>query len=80
METPEELEAAAREEDSIKIDERDYDGESMIAVDFGRTAHDPSVDVLDETVIVVLGEKQFEFPLPADANDVTINDGILTIQ
>lgn len=55
------------------------DGGSTIMVDFGPDAADMSIDVVDETVIVVTNDRQFEFDLPAGANEVTVNNGVLTI-
>lgn len=80
METPAELQAAAENQESITISKREYDGESIIAVDFGPVAGEPSVDIVEETAIVVVDGKQFEFNVPANANKVTVNDGILTIK
>lgn len=80
METPSELEAAAGDRDDVTITTREYDDEQVIAVDFGPTGDEPSLDVVDETAIVVVGDQQFEFDVPADANEVTVNDGVLTIR
>lgn len=80
METPPELEDTAGSEEEITISNREYNGESVIAVDFGPVAGKPSVDVVDGTAIVIVDEKQFEFDVPADADEVTVNDGILTIK
>ncbi|WP_226482884.1 DUF7127 family protein [Natrinema amylolyticum] len=80
METPPELRDAAGGEDEITISNREYEDESVIAVDFGPTGEKPSVDVVGETAIVTVGENQFEFDVPAGASDVTVNDGILTIR
>lgn len=78
METPPELEAAAGREE-ITIAEREYADEQLIAVDFGTVAGEVALDVTDETAIVVVDGNQFEFEVPSDADDVTVNDGILTI-
>lgn len=60
---------------------REVEGEdgSVIIVDFGSDAADMSVDVVGETVIVVMDDRQFQFELPAGASGVTANNGILTI-
>ena len=79
METPPELEAAAGETTDITITNREYEDESIIAVDFGPTGETPTVDIVGDTAIVAIDGEQFEFAVPADANDVTVNDGILTI-
>ena len=52
---------------------------SAITVDFGPDAADMSIDVVDETVIVVTNDRQFEFDLPTGANDVSVRNGVLTI-
>lgn len=79
MDTPPELEAAVDDRDDVSITKREYGTEQIIAVDFGPTGAKPSLDVLEGTAIVVVDGQQFEFDIPADASDVTVNDGILTI-
>lgn len=80
METPAELESVAGGREEITISKREYDGESVIAVDFARVAGEPTVDVLEGTAIVVVDGKQFEFDVPPSANEVTVNDSILLIR
>lgn len=80
METPRELRSAANQQPDVTVTHRDYDDEDVIAVDFGPTGEEPSVDVVDDTAIVVVGDRQYEFELPEGADDVTVNDGILTIR
>ncbi|MFU8870017.1 hypothetical protein [Natronococcus sp.] len=65
-------------DDAVVRELNDEDG-SMITVDFGSDAADMSVDVVGETVIVVMDDRQFQFELPAGASEVTANNGILTI-
>ncbi len=60
--------------------EYEYDGESVIAVDFGRAHADPTVDIVDDTAIVITNSGQFEFELPNEASEVTANNGVLTIE
>lgn len=79
METPPELKDAAGEKDDVTITERDYEDEHVIAVDFGQTADKPSLDIVGDTAIVVVDGDQFEFDVPAEATDVAVNDGVLTI-
>lgn len=57
----------------------DRDGASGIVVDFGPSAEATSVDVVGNTALVVTDDDQFEFELPEGANDVTVNNGMLTI-
>ncbi len=58
----------------------EYDDESVIAVDFGNAHGTASADVVGTRVIVVFDGQQFEFDLPAEATDVSVNNGILTIR
>jgi hypothetical protein len=78
MDTPPELQTVADERGDVTVTHRDYDGEHVIAVDFGPGNH-PSVETVGDTVIVVVGDQQYEFELPEAATDVTVNDGILSI-
>jgi single-stranded DNA-specific DHH superfamily exonuclease len=65
-------------EDAI-VRELERDGKNVITVDFGSDAADMSVDVVDDLVIVITDDRQFEFELPAGATDVSVNNGVLTI-
>lgn len=80
METPPELKDVAGDEDDITISNREYEDESVIAVDFGPVSGEPSVDVVGGTAIVTVDGEQFEFDVPSGASDVTVNDGVLTIK
>lgn len=80
MQTPRELADLARNQDSIVIRNEEYDEENVLAVDFGPTVGELSLDIVDDTAIVVADEKQFEFEIPDDADGVTVNDSILTIK
>jgi len=80
METPSELENVAGQRDAVTITEREYEGESVVAVDFGPAAGEPSVDVVAETAIVVVDGEQHEFAVPPNADEVRINGGVLTIR
>lgn len=79
MRVPKQLRDGDRDDTVIRQMENDDDG-SIITVDFGSDAADMAVDVVGETVIVVTGDQQFEFDLPAGASDVTANNGVLTIR
>lgn len=59
-----------------------YDDAVVFAVDFGATAPESSVDLVDETVIVVVGEDQYDFELPEAADDAHtfIKNGVLTVE
>ena len=80
METPSELESVAGEREAVTITEREYDGESVVAVDFGPGAGTPSVDVVGGTAIVVVDDEQYEFDVLPNADEVAINGGVLTIR
>ncbi len=60
----------------------EYDDETVVAVDFGATETDTAVDLLDDTVIVVVDGEQYEFELPVDADDAHtfMKNGVLTIE
>ncbi|WP_121740789.1 DUF7127 family protein [Natronorubrum halophilum] len=60
----------------------DYDGGSVLAVDFGADETDASVDLVDDTVIVVVGDEQYDFDLPDGADDAHtfIKNGVLTVE
>lgn len=79
MEAPQQLQSAADERDDITITRRDYEDEDIVAVDFGQGV-EASLDVVDETAIVVANDRQFEFEIPPEATDVEANDGILVIR
>ena len=75
---PERLREADQQEAIIR--EYEHDHTAAIAVDFGLEAGGISVDTVGEAVIVVTGGEQFEFKLPTDADSVTTNNGVLTIE
>ena len=59
----------------------EYDDSTVFAVDLG-TTDDTSIDIVDQTAIVVVGDEQFEFDVPTENGDVQtgLNNGILTIE
>ncbi|WP_459192369.1 hypothetical protein [Halosimplex sp. J119] len=79
MEAPSTLQSAAAEDDDIAITRRDTDGETLIVVDFGEGA-DAKLDVVGGTAIVVAGDRQFEFEVPDEVSDLSVNDGMLRIR
>lgn len=79
MDAPRELRAAANEDETILITRREYDGENIIAIDFGSHI-DADLDIVGETAIVVVGDRQYEFEVPPDATEIAVNDGILLIK
>ncbi|SFS50215.1 DUF7127 family protein [Halostagnicola kamekurae] len=60
----------------------EYDDGSVIAVDLGTAVPEPSVDLVDGTVIVVADDEQYEFDLPVEQTDAHtfIKNGVLTIE
>lgn len=79
MEAPSQLRSAANEEEDITIAHREREGENVITVDFGPGV-DASLDTVGETVIVVAGDRQFEFERPSEATEIATNDGMLIIR
>ena len=79
MKAPQPLRSAADKDGDITITRREYEDENVITVDFGPSV-EATVDVVGDTAIVVAGDRQFEFEIPAEATDVTTNDGMLTIK
>jgi hypothetical protein len=79
MDAPSELQSAAADDEDIAITRRDRDGGSVVVVDFGEGV-DAQLDVLGDTAIVVAGDRQFEFEIPEDVSDLSVNDGMLTIR
>lgn len=58
--------------------ERD-DGTFVLATDFG-VATDATVDVVDETAIVVVGSEQYDIDLPAGDAHTFMKNGVLTVE
>lgn len=78
METPHELRTVDEQDGSVRT--RTYDDGSVIVADFGADAGDLSVDVVGDTVIVVADDRQVEFELPEGADEISVNNGVLTIE
>jgi len=64
--------------DGTSLRRFEYDDGVVLAADVGHT-EDASVDIVDETVILVAGDEQYEQPLPSDAR-AFINNGVLTVE
>jgi len=58
----------------------EYDDVVVLAADFGAGAGDGSVDVVDGTAIVVVGDRQEEFPVPGNVAEASINNGVVTVE
>lgn len=78
--TPQTLQRVAAEDSRVTVRKHEYDGASVVAVDLGTHGSDPVVDVVDGTAIVIHGSGQFEFKVPEDAEEVTVHNGVLTVQ
>ncbi|MFB6312255.1 MAG: hypothetical protein ABEH64_13860 [Salinirussus sp.] len=62
----------------VEVARREVDGRTEIAADFG-PATNASVDVLEDTVIVVAGDEQYELEVGPGAQ-AFMQNGILTIE
>ena len=78
MEAPGELRSAADELDDVVITRREYDEENVLVVDFGPGV-EAKLDIVGDVAIVVAGDRQYEFEIPPEAEDITTNDGLLLI-
>ncbi|WP_137291163.1 DUF7127 family protein [Natronorubrum halophilum] len=78
MKVPRSLKNVDLDDDAV-LRTFEYDDGSAIAVDFG-TATDVEIDIVDSTAIIVAGDQQFEFELPPEASDVSVRNGVLTIE
>ncbi|AEH35405.1 DUF7127 family protein [Halopiger xanaduensis] len=60
----------------------EYDDGAVLVVDFGTGVADASVDLVDDTVIVIVDDEQYEFELPEGASDAHtfIKNGVLTVE
>ncbi|WP_254524066.1 DUF7127 family protein [Natrinema caseinilyticum] len=60
----------------------EYDDGTVFAVDFGTGGADAAVDLVDDTVIVVFEDDQYEIDLPETAKGAHtfIKNGVLTIE
>lgn len=79
MKTPHPLRSAADEEDDLTIARREYDDGNVVTVDFGPGV-EVAVDRLGNLVIVVAGDRQFEFEMPEEATSVTANNGQVRVE
>lgn len=79
MEAPRQLRSAADDREDISITRREYEGENVLVVDFGPGV-EAAVDVVGDMVIVVAGDRQYEFERPPEATDISTNDGMLIIK
>lgn len=64
--------------EDVGISRREYDDHVQIVADFGAETV-ASVDVIEDTVIVVTGDDQYELDVDGDAQ-AFMQNGILTIE
>jgi len=58
----------------------EYDDRSVLVADFG-TGVDGTVDLVGDTAIVVVGDDQYEFEVPAGVTArASMNNGVLTVE
>ncbi|WP_254545067.1 DUF7127 family protein [Halomarina pelagica] len=57
----------------------DYEDAVVFAADLGHVG-DADVDVVDGTAIVVVGDQQYEFDVPAGDAQAFIKNGVVTIE
>ncbi|MDR9380190.1 MAG: hypothetical protein RI560_00755 [Natronomonas sp.] len=56
----------------------EYDDSAIIVADFGFVTG--SVDVVDDTAIVVIDDDQYEFDVPAGVDRAVMNNGVVSIE
>lgn len=78
MNVPEPL-RETNQRDAI-VREYDYDDTAIVVADFGPEVGEVSIDIVDETALVVAGDEQFEFELSDDVEEVSTENGVLTIE
>ncbi|WP_018259414.1 DUF7127 family protein [Halomicrobium katesii] len=57
----------------------EYDDAVVLAADIGITG-DATVDVVDDTATVVVGDEQYDFDLPSGDARAFIRNGVLTVE
>ena len=65
-------------DDEVAVRRYEYDDGAVLAADFG-PAGEAAVDVLGDTVIVVIDGEQHELDVEGDAN-AFISNGVLTVE
>jgi len=56
------------------------DGGDTVVADFGPDASDASVDVVEDTAIVITDGEQFDIELPESTERALMRNGVLTIE
>jgi len=65
--------------DGLSVRRFEYDDGVVLAADVGAD-DDATVDVVDDTLILVAGDEQYEQPLPESDARAFMNNGVLTIE
>jgi hypothetical protein len=66
------------EQQGVEMRRVEYDDQTELVADLG-PAGESSVELVDETVIAVVGDEQYEVELAGDAG-VFMSNGVLTIE
>jgi len=76
--------ASHQARDEVLYRQYDYGDVSVVVADLGADPADATVEVVDETVIVVLesetGSQQYEFEVPSGNARAFINNGVLSVE
>lgn len=65
--------------DDVPVREFDYGDAVVYAADLG-VVGDATADVVDDTVVVVAGDEQYDFELPDGEARAFIRNGVLTVE
>ncbi|MBV0925051.1 hypothetical protein KTS45_12670 [Halomicroarcula limicola] len=71
--------------DELHVSRSEHGDQWTVAVDFGPAASDAvTVEIVGDTAIVAVDapgrRTEFDVPLPDDDGDVTVNNGVLTVE
>jgi len=70
--------------DELLYRQYDYGDETVVVADLGADVEDATVEVVDETAIVVLesetASQQYEFEVPSGNARAFINNGVLSVE
>lgn len=68
----------ARREDAIAR-QYDYEDRTVFVADLG-PGRDGSIDLLEGTAIVVVGDEQYEFDVPEGEARASMSNGVVTVE
>ncbi|EMA50267.1 DUF7127 family protein [Halococcus thailandensis] len=67
--------------DGDALSRYEYDASVVYAADIGSDADEATVDIVDNTVMIVSGDEQADFEIPESGTaEATINNGVLTVE